>query len=214
MKVSGVDKDGLTGATKARAVRVSGKRLVTRTRTVTLPANSHRGLDYPRGCNGCLEYPQCGTVEPSSRFSQPGALSYRSGPGCGDRQGRWIASTHHQLALREVAPRGYGSVTVSLFGGPTTPGAADQGELAVVYGATYTRTSTGSTYTGGTSTTVLTGPDTGGHTTAAPTGPISVIQDDDGVGVPGFEWYFRTREGASYDVASFTLTYTFLTPQS
>ena len=103
---------------------------------------------------------------------------------------------------------------MSQFGGPTTPGAADQGELAVVYGATYTRTSTGSTYTGGTSTTVLTGPDTGGHTTAAPTGPISVIQDDDGVGVPGFEWYFRTREGASYDVASFTLTYTFLTPRS
>jgi hypothetical protein len=31
--------------------------------------------------------------------------------------------------------------------------------------------------------------------------------------VPGFNWSFSTREGASFDVASFTLKYTFLTPR-
>ena len=41
-----------------------------------------------------------------------------------------------------------------------------------------------------------------------------MTQDDDGAGGPGFAWYFTSRGSASYVVASFTLGYSFLTPQT
>ena len=212
VRVSGVDADGLSGRTRARAVQVSAKKLLLRTRTVTLSPAASSGLAYPRGCNGCIEYPECGTVVASERFSDPGALSYRSGPGCpeGSVGRNWSASTRHPFTLDERAPRGYGEVIVSAFGGPTTPHASDQGVLTVLYGATATRTS----FTSGTSVSVTTGSDTSDHTTTAPAVPISVILDDEDKVVPGFRWRFSTNDGDSYDVASFTLSYTFLTPQA
>jgi hypothetical protein len=172
--VSGKDEDGFTGTTKPRQVTVSAKKLVPRTRTVTAqPANSEAFVE-PSGCNDCtFPPPPCGTVVASDRFSQPGALSYRSGSSC--------------------------AAAVSLFGGPTTPGAPDQGELA--YGD------------GTTSVTVATGSDTGDHTTAGTPVSIRLVYHGGGDEVPGIVWSFTTRDGASYDVATFTVRYTFLTPR-
>ena len=198
--VSGVDKDGFTGTSRPRTVTVSGKRLVLRTRTLRTDPTAYRMLDYPRGCNGCPEYPQCGELVASQRFADPGATSYRSGSGCGTRQGQWVARTQHLFRVTEVAPRGYGDVTVSMFGGPTTPGAADQGTLTVRSGDTFINTPTGA--------------DTTDHTVTAAPVPLSTGFDNfDEEYVPGFNWSFSTREGASFDVASFTLKYTFLTPR-
>ena len=214
--VSGVDRDGFTGATKALAVKVSGQKLVTRTRAVTLSPTGSRAIDYPRGCNGCADYQPCGTPVASDRFAQPGALSYRSGPGCpAGWKGPWAARSTHELVPHDDAPRGYGDVTVSMFGGPTTPGAADQGEL-LVYGTTTTQTPHGETITAGSPTTTGTGPETSDHTTTAGIVAMDVLYDDQGhePPVPGLRWQFWARNGASYDVASFTVTYTFLTPQS
>ena len=136
----------------------------------------------------------------SDRFAQDGALSYRSKPSCPDGGSGQAAREHGYYLSGDNAPRGYGTATVSLFGGPTTPGAADQGELA--YGD------------GTTSVEVATGPDTSDHTTTGT--PVSVRRLYHGDGrpeVPGIVWSFMTRDGASYDVAKFTVRYTFLTPQ-
>ena len=138
-KVSGVDMDGLRGSTEAQKVVVSAKRLVRVTRTVTLsPRASIRYYEPRSGCNGCYDNPPpppppcgSGTVVASDRFTEEGALSYRSGTDPTCEQSRRTASTRHALTLHELAPRGGGSASVSVFGGPTTPGASDQGSLSV-----------------------------------------------------------------------------------
>lgn len=190
--VSGVDKDGFTGRTKTSAVKVSSQKLVQRTKTITVaPADVVQplcGFDSP---NGCGDYPQCGTVAPSDRFTQHGALSYRSGRDCTQPLYR-----SHEVRLTDNAPRGYGTMTVSMFGGPTTAGAADQGVLSAG------------------SLSASTGPDTSDHTTSLPPVPVGLIAVWWDEYVPGLSWSFMTRDGASYDAASYTVTYTFLTPQS
>jgi hypothetical protein len=153
-------------------------------------------------------------VTPSDRFTQDGALSFRSGPNCG-QPFQWHATGSFEIALHDAAPRGYGNLTLSLFGGPTTPGASDQGRLTVAYGLTATRTPAGKSFEGGTTTSVMTGADASDHTTTAPTVPITVIRNyDTDRPMPGFRWEFSTTDGANYDVASFTATYNFLTPRS
>ncbi|QWZ08669.1 alcohol dehydrogenase catalytic domain-containing protein [Nocardioides panacis] len=137
-----------------------------------------------------------------------GALSVRSGPtDCGPLNAWQATRASRYIPHDKNAPRGYGTVTVSVFGGPTTPGAADQGALTVDYG------SVPDTYYGGWSqprtTTVMTGPDVSDHTTTSATVPIGIMDGE----APGFGWRFTTRDGASYDVATVTLTYTYLTPQ-
>ena len=49
---------------------------------------------------------------------------------------------------------------------------------------------------------------------AADQDELAVIPDDDVAGGAGFAWCFTTRKGASHDVASLTLRYTFLTLQT
>lgn len=194
--VSGVDKDGLAGRTRARALKVSGQRLVPRTRTITVaPADAVQPFCGYGSGNGCWDYPQCGTIAPSDRFPQEGALSYRSGRDC-TQPAPWVPLYRsHEVRLTDNAPRGYGTMTVSMFGGPTTAGAADQGVL----------------YAGGLSTS--TGPDTSDHTTSLAPVPVGVIPVSYSEYVPGLSWAFMTRDGASYDAAYYTVTYTFLTPQ-
>ena len=195
--VSGVDKDELAGHTRARAVKVSGQRLVQRTKTITVaPADAVQPFcGYDSG-NGCWDYPQCGTVAPSDRFTQDGALSYRSGRDC-TQPAPWVPLYRsHEVRLTDNAPRGYGTMAVSMFGGPTTAGAADQGVLSAG------------------SLSASTGPDTSDHTTSLPPVPVGGIWVGYSEYVPGLSWAFMTRDGASYDAASYTVTYTFLTPQS
>jgi flagellar hook assembly protein FlgD len=194
--VSGVDKDGLAGRTRARAVKVSGQKLVQRTKTITVaPADAVQPFcGYDSG-NGCWDYPQCGTVAPSDRFTQDGALSYRSGRDC-TQPASWVPLyRRHDVRLTDNAPRGYGTMAVSMFGGPTTAGAADQGVLSAG------------------SLSASTGPDAGDHTTSLPPVPVGGFWVGYGEYVPGLSWAFTTRDGASYDAAYYTVTYTFLTPQ-
>jgi hypothetical protein len=195
--VSGVDRDHLAGRTRARAVRVSGQRLVQRTTTIIVaPADAVQPFcGYDSG-DGCWDYPQCGTVAPSDRFTQNGALSYRSGRGC-TQPAPWVPLyRRHEVKLTDNAPRGYGTMVVSMFGGETAAGAADQGVLSA----------------GGLS--VSTGPDISDHTTALPPVPVGHVAVGHAEYVPGLSWAFTTRDGASYDAAYYTVTYTFLTPQS
>ena len=206
---SGRDRDGFTGATKPRPIKVSARKLVHASRTVTIPPASAATWTYPPGCQGCEEHPLCGTVTPSQRFAQPGALSFRSGEDCGTSPSQWAASRHFVYEPHEAAPRAYGTVRLSAFGGPTTPGAADQGTLAVEY-RTFDHFGGSSSHAVSTTT----GPTAGDHTTTAPTVPFdSTSSLNQGPEVHGFEWDFRTAEGANYDVAAFTATYTFLTPK-
>ena len=86
-------------------------------------------------------------------------------------------------------------MAVSMFGGATAAGAADQGVLSA----------------GGLS--ASTGPDTSDHTTTLPPVPVGHIAVGHAEYVPGLSWAFTTRDGASYDAAYYTVTYTFLTPQ-
>jgi flagellar hook assembly protein FlgD len=204
---SGVDDDCFSGSTMPRKVVVSAKKLVTHTRTLTMPAADPEPLQ-DIGCMDCG--PDCGTITRSDRFATKGALSFRSGPtDCGPLNAWQATKASRYIPHDKNAPRGYGTVTVSVFGGPTTPGAADQGALTVDYGAVR------DTFYGGWSqprtTTVMTGPDVRDHTTTSATVPIGMVE---GVAMaPGFGWRFTTQNGASYDVATVTLTYTYLTPQ-
>ena len=168
-----------------------------RTKTITVaPADAVQPFCGYGSGNGCWDYPQCGTVAPSDRFPQDGALSYRSGSDC-TQPAPWVPLYRpHEVRLTDNAPRGYRTMTVSMFGGPTTPGAADQGVL----------------YAGGFSSS--TGPDTSDHTTSLPPVPVGVIAVGPAEYVPGLSWAFMTRDGARYDAAYYTVTYTFLTPQS
>ena len=194
--VSGVDKDGLTGRTRARALKVSGHKLVQRTKTITVaPADAVQPFCGYASGNGCWDYPQCGTVAPSDRFTQGGALSYRSGRGCTQPE-PWVPLyRRHEVRLTDNAPRGYGTMTVSMFGGPTTAGTADQGVLSAG------------------SLSASTGPDASDHTTSLPPVPVGGIWVGYDEYVPGLSWAFTTRDGASYDAAYYAVTYTFLAPR-
>ncbi len=89
---------------------------------------------------------------------------------------------------------------MSLFGGPSHP---------------VRPTTASSTYAdSATPVTVATGSDTGDHTTTG--APVAVRPVDFGDVAPelGILWTLRTRNGASYDVATYTVKYTFLTPSS
>ena len=188
-KASGVDMDGLRGSAEAQKVVVSAKRLVSVTRTVTVSPTASRTSDFPLGCNGCPDIPRCGGVVPSDRFAEEGALSYRSGTDCAPNS--MGPFTNNALSLHELAPRA-GSTSVSVFGGPTTPGATDQGYLSI----------TG--YAGETG--APTGPDTGDHTSTTPWTNFTYRR-------PLVGWSFGTPNGSSYDVATFTVRFKFLTPR-
>ncbi|CAN5629602.1 hypothetical protein BH10ACT10_BH10ACT10_13360 [soil metagenome] len=130
---TGVDRDGIAGATRPKAIKVSAKKLVHASRTVTISPHAAASWGYPPGCNGCAKHPLCGTVTPSKRFEQEGALSFRSGEDCGTLPSQQAAQQHFVYEPRDVAPRAYGTLRLSLFGGPTTPRNSDQGDLYLEY---------------------------------------------------------------------------------
>jgi flagellar hook assembly protein FlgD len=208
IRFAGRDWSGNSGRTAPVSVAVSAERLVLRTRTLTVSPDASGGqwtCFYPGGPNGCGDPGtlECGTIVASDRFSRPGAFSYRSGQDCRPED-RWQVTGDHAAALSGVAPRGYREMSVSFLGGPTTPGAADQGELVL-------RDAAGPVI-------VSSGPDTGDHTTTSPTVPIPLSEANkefpgSGPNPDVVAWSFMTRNGASYDVASFTVRYSYLTPQ-
>ena len=111
---------------------IFGRRLVQTARTVTVaPAKVVQPVCGPDAPHGCGDYPLCGHRRAERRFTEAGALSHRSDAAC-DRPAGWGTATYrsHGVRLTDTAPRGYGTMTVSMFGGPRTPGAADQGELS------------------------------------------------------------------------------------
>lgn len=130
-------------------------------------------------------------------------MSCRSDAAC-HRPAGWPTATYrsHDVRLTDTAPRGYGTMTVSMFGGPRTPGTADQGELSAYDTVSHT------------SVTASTGPDTSDHTTTLPPVPVGEVAVGRYEYVPGLSWGFTTAGGTGYDVASFTVRYTFHTPQS
>jgi hypothetical protein len=87
--------------------------------------------------------------------------------------------------------RGMG-VAISVFGGPTSLGASDRGYLSIDNYAE--RTS------------VPTGADTGDHTTTTPWTDFTWRR-------PLVGWSFGTPGGSSYDAATFTVRFKFLTPR-
>ncbi len=208
IRFAGKDWSGNSGQTAPVSVNVSAKKLVLQTRTLTVSPDASGGqwtCFYPGGPNGCGDPGtlECGTIVASDRFSQPGAFSYRSGQNCRPED-RWQVTGDHQAALTGVAPRGYREMTVSFLGGPTTPGAADQGQLVL-------HDEAGPVI-------VPSGPDPSDHTTTSPTVPIP--SSDANKQFPGsgpiakaVAWSFTTRNGANYDVASFTVRYNYVTPQ-
>lgn len=203
-RVSGSDVDGLRGATKRIVLHVSARRLVRATRTVTAaPAD----VVAPPCSNGqgmsCGLLTPCGTITASDRFPQAGALSYRSAEDCDDASAldHGALSRDQVIGLHQNAPRGYGTMTVSMFGGPTTPGAPDQGTLSAT-------SSTGKPVT------VSPGADSSDHTMRLPPVPVGDVATGIDTAVPALIWRFTTDNGDSYDVASYTVTYNFLTPRA
>lgn len=201
---SGRDGVGNRGRTTALTVRVSGKVLTYQSRQLTVspqetytPAVCSTDPQAPQGCTD-PEVQPCGTVQPSGRFTETGALSYRSGATCRSAE-YWFAYGRHALELQDHPIRGYGEMSVSLYGGPTAPGSSDQAELTVHQ-------------PDGTALTTSTGPDTGDHVTTSASVPVQSILPGTPYSTDLAVWELVTRDGASYDVASYTVTYDFLAP--
>ena len=81
-----------------------------------------------------------------------------------------------------------------MVGGPTTAGAPDQGYLTL------------------SSQTTASGPDTSVHETT--TGPWTNPALPNTQPITGVSWFMQTRGDDAYDVKSFTVAYTYLTPKS
>ena len=83
-----------------------------------------------------------------------------------------------------------------MVGGPTTAGAPDQGYLAGP----------------GPSKSTASGPDTSVHETS--TGPWTYPAQPNMGPITGVGWSVQTRGDDAYDVKSFTVAYTYLTPKT
>jgi hypothetical protein len=180
-----IQRDRAGNRTQAGAwVRVSGASLVAVQTTVTVAA------DLGGWCNvDCGEFQNCGQVVQPGRFG-PGSLSYRSADDC-PHDPPFASSSQGLEFDPDVAA--LGSFRVTAYGGPTTPGASDQGELLVEY-PDFAPTSTGT--------------DTSDHETTSQWAPIDGRY---GAG-PSISWSFQTRGTNSYDVAWFRVEYVVYQP--
>jgi hypothetical protein len=166
-------------------VRVSGDHLVAEQMSVTVSAEGSG-----HWCNeNCGEYPNCGQVLPG-RFG-PGSLSYRSAEG--DDQCYDFASASHRADVLDHDVAAFGEFRVTAYGGPTLPGAPDQGEL-LVGNPDLPVTSTGA--------------DTSDHETTSPW-----VHVDPWYGsTRSVSWSFQTRGTNSYDVAWFKVDFVVYQP--
>jgi hypothetical protein len=147
---------------------------------------------------------RCGAVDPSARYA--GGFTYRAipledcpfTPMSHPRDSAWSGVySGHQIAPDIVAPRGIWSQRVSMRGQPTVDSETDWATLEVAASATArTAEVAGETVT----------------TTPTHMHPFRAI--DYGAFPPSsLYWAVLTQDGNSYDVASFTIDYTYLTPQ-
>ena len=203
VRIIGTDKAGNTGRTPRHRVDVSATPLVEATGSATvtpkdtLQAPAEVSCDYIQGPNDCPVTTPCGKVVDSTTFTEPGSLSYRSSSTCPDGalNPRHVATGSHFLALDPATvPRGVRTDEVSMLGAPKTAGAPDQGYLTL------------------SSQTTASGPDTSVHETSTSTWTNPAQPNTQPI--TGLGWGVQTRGDDAYDVKSFTVNYTYLTPKS
>jgi flagellar hook assembly protein FlgD len=193
------DRAGNRGRSPRFPITVSPVPLVMASGTVTVtPAGT--GRLSPFGAQRM----RCGAVDPSARYS--GGFTYRAIP---IDECPFAAQSHprdpalsevyssHGIAPNVVAPRGIWSQRVSMRGQPTVDGETDWATLENA-GGTRTRTAevAGETMT----------------TTPTKVHPFRAV-DYGTFPSASLYWAVMTQDGNSYDVAAFTVDYTYLTPQ-
>jgi hypothetical protein len=168
-------------------VRVSHQELTPTLQTVTVTATESIPTPRPSppGCNGCGEDNTCGDAVAPGRFG-PTSLSYRSDDTCPYTES---AAREYHLATFAPAAAG-GAYRVTAYGGPTLPGAPDQGTLVVDVDST-TATDT---------------PDDHETTSAW------IYPDYPGRTAQRVSWWFETHRKDSYDVAWYRLEVTTYQP--
>lgn len=195
----GIDKAGNTGPSTRLPVRVARVPLVEATGSETLPPDAT--VAPPAATDGGddpMPVP-CGTVVPSTVYDDPGALSFRSSTACPDPVWRpHYATAGRGFELDVDAPRGVRSARVLMRGRPTADGETDTAELGlrVPYGVSATVSSPASP---------------GESLTATPFATVAGWRPQH-VPPTGVWWQVTTRGDDSYDVASYTVEYTYLTP--
>jgi flagellar hook assembly protein FlgD len=199
-RVKGQDHVGNRGTSTRVPITVSASRLVEATATADVSPAASRIPYYPcenSTANGCGDFPPCGDVVESTAYpsaTDPGALSYRSERGCGTSTSQDRAVGWHALPRPPDSVRGATLVSVSMRGKPTNPGESD---VAVLRGNDTTATSPATTEE---STTTVEG-----TSTATP---------QDLVDGGRARWTVTTLGDDWFDVASFRVTYRYLTPAS
>lgn len=200
----GIDKAGNTGRSARLPVVVSGVPLVQATGSVTLPPDATAATGWttdrpgPNGGDDPVPVP-CGTVVASTVYDEPGALSYRSSTACADPVWRpHYATGGRGFELDANAPRGLRSARVTMRGRPTVDGETDTAELSLRAPFGVTATVSSPAAPGETLTTTPFATVAGWRANFAP--PTDVW------------WSVTTRGDDSYDVAAFTVEYTYLTP--
>jgi hypothetical protein len=199
-RVKGQDHVGNRGTSTRVPITVSASRLTEATATIDVsPAASRIPYDPCESstANGCGDFPPCGDVVDSTAYpaaTDPGALSYRSESGCGTSTSQDRAIGWHALPRPPDSARGATLVAVSMRGKPTNPGESD---VAVLQGNDTSATSPATTEE---STTTV--------------GGTSTVTPQDLVDGGRARWTVTTYGEDWFDVASFRVTYRFLTPTS
>ena len=193
-RVRSTDGAGNTGATARIPVRVAADRLVELSGTVTV---SPVGTAVPYNpcenstANGCGDFPPCGSVVPSSAYADPGALSYRSSTGCSTNTFQHRAPGPHRLVLGPDTPRGAAVTRVSMRGRPTVSGETDTARLFVSDASAVSPVTTEESLT---------------TATAPPVEPRELLWAEP-------RWGVSTFGEDSFDVATFTVDYSYLAPR-
>lgn len=194
-RVRSTDAAKNSGQTPRIPVQVSHELLMVTTGTVTLSAAQ---ANYPynpcakSNANGCGDFPDCGSVLASTAYAEPGALSYRSSTACSTDAWRQRVYAVHNLERTVQSARGHVVTKVTMRGKPTVAGESDTAQLGVT-GASVT--------SGATTAEALT------TATATPVDPQALVL------APRTGWSVITTGDDSYDVADFTVEYSYLAPR-
>lgn len=192
----GSDKAGNSGRSPKLPVEVTHVPLVEASGAATVTAAASGRLS-PFGS----QYNRCGSVDPSARYADGFTLRSIALEDCSytanDRDSPWSAATSfHSIQPQVFAPRGIRTHRVTMRGAPTADGESDVATLNV-----------------------------GGLTTTTPQAPGEAVTESATYEHPFrptdypmgqqtlMGWSVQTTGGSSYDVASFTVDYTYLTPQ-
>lgn len=193
-RVRSTDAAENSGQTRRIPIQVSDERLVVTTGTVTVSAAQ---ANYPYNpcanstANGCGDFPDCGSIVASTAYTDPGALSYRSSTACSTDSVRQRVFAVHNLERSVQTPRGLVVSQVTMRGKPTVAGESDTARLGVTGASVLSSATTAEALT---------------TATATPVDPQTLVL------APTTGWSVITTGDDSYDVADFTVEYTYLTP--